>query len=266
MGIYTGVVLSFTQFKYTMYIHSHLNFYQYKRKTIQNQKNIYLYIITCLITDSKGDCVKRVSPSIGRFEIISKKGTNFADNDFIHSVAEKIKEDNKPIILFWFGTCQLTAKKGKYIYIRQPPYQNIERCLTEAREAKEKRANKEAKIIFLDCPYYSTIKYNNKTSNRTVHPIRGNLKLTAINNKTISVNDLKLNKAVDYYNSQLLLLNNVVTPKFGIDILAPTKRAIYKVTKYRKNFNLYYDGVHPIRPLSKLWLYRILNFANTLQD
>jgi hypothetical protein len=77
----------------------------------------------------KGDCVKRVSPSIGRFEIISKKGTNFADNDFIHSVAEKIKEDNKPIILFWFGTCELTAKKGKYIYIRQPPYQNIERCL-----------------------------------------------------------------------------------------------------------------------------------------
>ena len=223
---------------------------------------------TYLITDSKGDCVKRVSPSIGRFEIISKKGTNFADNDFIHSVAEKIKEDNKPIILFWFGTCELTAKKGKYIYIRQPPYQNIERCLTEAREAKEKllRANKEAKIIFLDCPYYSTIKYNNKTSNRTVHPIRGNLKLTAINNKTISVNDLKLNKAVDYYNSQLLLLNKVVTPKFGIDILAPTKRAIYKVTKYRKNVNLYYDGVHPIRPLSKLWLYRILNFANTLQD
>ena len=38
---------------------------------------------TYLITDSKGDCVKRVSPSIGRFEIISKKGTNFADNDFI---------------------------------------------------------------------------------------------------------------------------------------------------------------------------------------
>ena len=54
---------------------------------------------TYLITDSKGDCVKRVSPSIGRFKIISKKGTNFADNDFIRSVAEKIKED-KPIILF----------------------------------------------------------------------------------------------------------------------------------------------------------------------
>jgi hypothetical protein len=52
-----------------------------------------------------------------------------------------------------------------------------------SREAKVKllRANKEAKIIFLDCPYYSTIKYNNKTSDRTVHPIRGNLKLAAIN-------------------------------------------------------------------------------------
>ena len=76
----------------------------------------------------------------------------------------------------------------------------------------------------------------------------------------------KLNKAVDYYNSQLLHLNNVVAPKFGSDILAPTKRAIYTATKYRKNFKLYYDGVHPIRPLSKLWLCRILNFASTLQD
>jgi hypothetical protein len=40
---------------------------------------------------------------------------------------------------------------GVTTYIRQPPYQNVERCLTEAREAKLKllRANKEAKIIFL---------------------------------------------------------------------------------------------------------------------
>ena len=164
-----------------------------------------------MITDSKGDCVKRVSPSIGRFEIISKKGTNFANNDYIRSVAEKIKEDNKPVILFWFGTCELTAKKGKYIYIRQPLYQNVEICLTEARDVKVQllRANKEAKIVFLDCPYYSTIKYNkqdihikksykdpnnNKTSDRTVPPIRGSLKITSINNKTrnISVNGLKL--------------------------------------------------------------------------
>ena len=167
--------------------------------------------------------------------------------------------------------------------IRQPIYQNVEICLTVARDVKVKllRANKEAKIVFLDCPYYSTIKYNkqdihikksdkdsnnNKTSDITVHPIRGSLKITSINNKTrnISVNGLKFNKAVDYYNSQLLLLNNVVTPKFGSDILAPTKRAIYTATKYRKNFKLYYDGVHPIGPLSKLWLYRILNFVSTL--
>jgi hypothetical protein len=51
----------------------------------------------------------------------------------------------------------------------------------------QSRANKEAKIIFLDCPYYSTIKYNNKTSDRTVHPVRGNLKLAAINNKTRNI-------------------------------------------------------------------------------
>ena len=74
---------------------------------------------TYLITDSKGDCVKRVSPSIGRFEIISKKGTNFADNDFIRSVAEKIKEDNKPIILFW--NIRIDCKEREvYLYKTTP--------------------------------------------------------------------------------------------------------------------------------------------------
>jgi hypothetical protein len=73
---------------------------------------------TYLITDSKGDCVKRVSPSIGRFEIISKKGTNFADNDFIRSVAEKIKED-KPIILFW--NIRIDCKEREvYLYKTTP--------------------------------------------------------------------------------------------------------------------------------------------------
>jgi hypothetical protein len=94
-----------------------------------------------------------------------------------------------------------------------------------ARDVKVKllRANKEAKIVFLDCPYYSTIKYNkqdihikksdkdsnnNKTSDITVHPIRGSLKITSINNKTrnISVNGLKFNKAVDYYNVQVFTI------------------------------------------------------------
>ena len=74
---------------------------------------------------------------LDRFEIICKKGVNSGDIDFIKSIAEKIKDDVKPIVLFWFGTCELTIKKGKYIYLRKPPYQNVEYCLTEARKAKK---------------------------------------------------------------------------------------------------------------------------------
>lgn len=71
---------------------------------------------TYLITDSKGDCIRRVAPSIERFEIVNKKERHVV----IQTLAEKIKEDIKPVILISFGTCELTAKKGKYIYLRQP--------------------------------------------------------------------------------------------------------------------------------------------------
>jgi len=157
------------------------------------------------------------------------------------------------VILISFGTCELTAKKGKYIYLRQPPYQNVEVCLTEARELKRKllRANRDAKIYFLECPYYSTIKFNkqeisinksvsdlnnnSKTKNRTVLKAKrgSGLTNTSTNRKqnNISVNDIKLNKAVEYYNSQLILLNGIVTPTLSKVILVPTKRAIYSRTK-----------------------------------
>jgi len=81
-----------------------------KYKKIAKECNFeFFHRKTYLITDSKGDCIRRVAPSIGRFEIVNKIGTNCGDTDFINSVAEKIKEDIKPVILIWFGTCELTA-------------------------------------------------------------------------------------------------------------------------------------------------------------
>jgi len=81
----------------------------------------------------------------------------------------------------------------------------------------------------------SDINNNSKTKNRTVLKVKrgSGLTNTSTNRKqnNISVNDIKLNKAVEYYNSQLILLNGIVTPTLSKDILAPTKRAIYSRTK-----------------------------------
>lgn len=75
----------------------------------------------------------------------------------------------------------------------------------------------------------SDLNNNSKTINRTVLKAKrgSGLTNTSTNKKqiNISVNDIKLSKAVEYYNSQLIQLNGIVTPTLYKDILAPTKRS-----------------------------------------
>ena len=73
-----------------------------------------------------------------------------------------IKQTHKPIVLLWFGTCELTKKVGNLVKIRNSPYQNTEFTLTNYREKKSKRkqVNRTAKIIFIECPYYSVDRWN----------------------------------------------------------------------------------------------------------
>lgn len=115
---------------------------------------------TLLVSDSKGACIRRAAPSLARFDILSKAGVVAADNKFIDTVISKIKDKKNPVVITWFGTCELTKKRGKYISLREPPYQNAELCIAEALNfrARITRANKGAKVILLDCPYHSSKK------------------------------------------------------------------------------------------------------------
>jgi hypothetical protein len=66
------------------------------------------------------------------------------------------------VILIWLGTCENTFKEGKYIRIRNFPYQIVEYTLTEYRELRDKiiHVNRHSKIVFIACPYYSITKTN----------------------------------------------------------------------------------------------------------
>ena len=78
--------------------------------------------------------------------------------------------------------------------------------------------------------------------------------------------DSNLSRVIDYYNEHLRWQNPIKTPKFSSDIIASHKRASCSKTKYKKNYNLLHDGIHPNIILSKLWMYRILKLASELQD
>lgn len=104
-------------------------------------------------------------------------------------------------------------------------------------------------MIFIECPYYSVIKANK---------IKGVKSVDKHNSKDKIVCDL-----VDYFNEKIRLLNptNVTIPRLAQDIIIASKPRTQNEVKYRKNFNLFHDGVHPLKPLAKLWLHRMLQLV-----
>jgi len=190
-----------------------------------------------LVTDSKGHCIRRVLPSLANLKIISKSGATAADGDLIEEVRKNIKGKSTPVVLVWFGTCELTSKKGKYIKLRHPSYQIAEICLTEYRDFKDKilDTNNNTKMVLLDCPYYSPKKYhilNKSTTNSQNEPdVKGdsnNLKVISNNKKRKVIpplyEDKNLSSVVDYFNNHLKLINDLKTPRFTTDIIASHKK------------------------------------------
>jgi rRNA pseudouridine-1189 N-methylase Emg1 (Nep1/Mra1 family) len=91
---------------------------------------------TYLLSDSKGLCLKEVLPNQckKKFHILAEKGANVNSDKLIEKLLRSIKKADEPVILIWFGTCEITEKEGKYISIRKYPYQNIEVSLSQYRD------------------------------------------------------------------------------------------------------------------------------------
>ena len=64
--------------------------------------------------------------------------------------------------------------------------------------------------------------------------------------------DKKLEAYVDYYNQQIKLINTWTTPRFSQDVIASNKGRHRSTVGHTKNWNLYSDGIHPSRLLSRL--------------
>lgn len=284
---------------------------QYRELARENIDNYCLKRHTYLVSDSKGAAIKRVVPTTGRFHIIDKPGTRASDVNFLDIVKREISDKHKPIIIIWFGTCEITKKKDRFLELREPPYQNVADRITESIKFRDEllKVKPEAKIVFLECPYYSIKKYNCHKKGVTCREVRESerdennnqrvikkkhtkedIEIT-IKGKTrpkrivtkgkgkslqvsVSVKKTKgedplydtprLNSAVDFYNKKVRALNKFDTPYLAKDILRSHKAKSDKFTKYKKDYSLYFDGIHPDRQLSKLWMYKILKLAKEL--
>lgn len=263
---------------------------------------------TYLISDSKGSSIKRVLLPIERFHIIHKSGARSGDTEFLEQVKKEISDKHKPILIIWFGTCEITLKKDRLLEIREPPHTNVRERIEDSKKFRDEilKLKPEAKIVFLECPYYSIKKFNSnkkevksilasasgrdENNNRTVSQRKNNKKdlEVTIKGKTHRKREVKgekgellkvsvtnqaplydtprLSSTVDYYNNEIRALNNCDTPYFAKDILRSHKAKKDRYTKYKKDYSLYFDGVHPNHELAKLWMCKILKFAQELNS
>ena len=75
----------------------------------------------------------------------------------------------------------------------------------------------------------------------------------------------QLKLVIDYYNQQLELINRSTStpvPKISKDLIITSKKRRLSRTKQKINFKkLLFDGIHPKRPIARLWMHIIVRFA-----
>lgn len=116
-----------------------------------------------LVTDSKCKYINSIVPS--RFKsvlrIYTKSGAGI-HSPIVKCAIENIKIVHNPLVVIWFGTCELSTKSGKFSDSIRNPYQTIEQLLTEYMQIKRDilLANSSAKVVFLECLYFSILLWN----------------------------------------------------------------------------------------------------------
>jgi hypothetical protein len=113
-----------------------------------------------LVTDNKGRYINSIVPDRCKsFLRIYAKGGAGIHSPIVKCAIENIKVAHNPLVVFWFGTCELSTKSGKFSDIIRNPYQTVEQLLTEYRQIKRDilLANSSAKVVFLECPYFSIL-------------------------------------------------------------------------------------------------------------
>ena len=124
------------------------------------KRNTYRPII--FRSDSKGRCLLPYLNHHNRIDLVFRGGAKIT-NDFLKSYTlDRIHTARNPVIILWFGTCELTIKRGKYVFLSD----DLDRKLEEIKQAyiayKEQilAVNSGSKVIYLECPYQSLVMWN----------------------------------------------------------------------------------------------------------
>ena len=214
----------------------------------ENKRNTTRPII--FRSDSKGRSLLPFINYRNRMDLIFRGGAKLTDNFLQFYTLRKIANSVRPVVILWFGSCELTVKRGKFIHLAE----NIETKLASVIDSyliyKQQvlEANKESKIIFIECPFQSLIIWNFLKG----HPTPGVFKE---DQKILEQYISKLNNKIKEINGNQVIPH--IAQNFGFCVKKKKRSPIYL-----KNYSLLTDGVHPGKLLSKLWFLRFMRMLS----
>lgn len=158
----------------------------------------------------------------------------------------------RPVVILWFGSCELTIKRGKFVYLADNIETKLQTVKANYLNYKEQIliANSNSKVIFLECPFQSLIIWNFLKNHK--HP-----GIFKEDQKILELYISKLNKIIQEING------TQVVPHISQDLIFCVKKK-RRAPIYLKNYKLLTDGVHPGKLVSELWylrFMRMLSFA-----
>lgn len=204
-----------------------------------------------ILSDSKGYSLERAhleNTSNLQIQFFSEAGAGIQTNKHCDTLLESIKllsPIEEPLILIWFGTCELTQKSRKYILLRHRNEDRIDILIDLYKTYRDLiySINSKATVIFLEVPHYSILVWNECKG----HPDP----ISFLHDQSQLLGHIdRLNIKIKNLNVQTGILN------FRRDLIKPTKRKSSD-TLYNLNFKLYRDGIHPSRLLAELWMKKI---------
>ncbi|MES9905327.1 MAG: hypothetical protein ABW168_21960 [Sedimenticola sp.] len=214
-----------------------------------NGTNVELTWTPILLTDSKGKYIRpHTQPNTTGSHIIWHHQGGRTSEDCGHWVEHNkdqlLKRHGKVHIYIWVGTCDLTHKPGKFIFLK-PDQKNLVKAIKHnLNKLKERSETGKVTVSFLQIPYYTIENHNAIKGHKTPEQFRED--------------DVTLKKSIDELNTYIDTSNceqNSSSPKFNQDMQkSRTRRGR---TTYSTNFKLLTDGVHPGESLAKVWLKHI---------
>lgn len=232
-------------------------FEKYLRKTEYRKCNDEKIRTLLVIGDSKVNCVKAwVKSDVERSIIWFGKGglTTVKACKWLSDNTERIIEEHGYIdVCIWTGTCDITNKKGKFIY-PSGDEQVVEHILDRYENVTQNLKRKfgiRISFTILEVPFFSVSLWNKSRG----HANPGKFSKA---NRVVETQLSSLNSGITKLNAHL----GSKSPRFSLDLTQTRKTKSRKNNISRfQNYNLLKDGVHPKNLLAQYWMKKIETIA-----